>query len=363
MKRSSLILSLIALVVVLLLLLIFAPTQSSVTRGSTYGRQPADYGAWYQWMSARNIKVNRWRKPWQDLPTDQPLTLIRVYGSLIDQLEESEQKWVEKGNTLILLGVRQPATSAPFKSFPLSAVGKVVVQTTRRYNGSFLKISAVKSETLLGDRFGAIVARLRWENRGQLIVATTPSIGANAYQDSEVNYDFLREIVTQPGYPIYIDEYLHGHRDQDTLTEEVGATLWSYLQKTPLWLVFIQLMVIVTVMLWAKNRRFGRLQALVSPRVNNSRSYIDGLASVLEKADQNEFVIKMIIEDEKNKLSDRLGIQLEYDGSLSALIEAWSQKTGKSTQELRSLLQFPQSQSRVKRSDLAQWLEKWQQIR
>ncbi|MGK7931463.1 MAG: DUF4350 domain-containing protein [Microcystaceae cyanobacterium] len=375
MKRRSLILSLIALGVVLLLTFVFAPTQSSVTQGSTYGRRSADYGAWYQWMSDRNIDIEQWRKPFNRLPTEKPLTLIRVHGNLIDTLSEEEQNWVKKGNNLILLGIRKPVTSAPFKSTHSTPHGKVLIETTRRYNrikDSFLtinhpnqpniKLANLSAETLLGDEFGAIVSRLSW-GKGELILATTPDLGANAYQNAAGNYEFLKEIVTQSGYPIFIDEYLHGYRDTETLTEEVGENLWSYLQKTPFWLVFIQLIIILVVMLWAKNRSFGRLKTIDSPIVNNSRSYIDALAGALEKAEQHDFVMKTIAKDEKNKLTEQLGIKSESSASLTPLINSWSQKTGKSSQDLRSLLQLPKTQSRVKRSELAKWLEKWQTIR
>lgn len=374
MKRSSKIWVAIALIVLLLVTLLFAPTQALGSRGSSYGRNSADYGAWYQWMKDRGIEIKRWQKPLKALPTDKKQTLIQVYSDLTDNLSKEAEDWVKKGNTLVILGIRQPATEAPFKTQHPTPWGQVIVETTRRYDGNQGAFMTIKDDSkskvtfvdlsrdfLLKDTFGAIIFRISM-GRGEIILSTTPDLGANAYQQAEGNYAFLEKIVTQPGNPLLIDEYLHGYRDKDTLKEEIGLTLGSYLQKTPLILVFIQVIILFLLLLWGKNRRFGQLQTLETPKINNSQSYITALAQVLSKANSQAFVMEMILEDEKRKLSQRLGLNYSSSDSTSPLIEAWSQKTGHSDSELRSLLTFPQTKSHFTRQELQKWLEGWQKV-
>ncbi len=350
MKRRWIIFGMIVLGVMLLLTLIFAPTQNSTTQGSTYGRRPGDYGAWYQWMRDQGVEIQRWQKPFQDLPTDSPHTLIQVYPNLKDYMTQNQENWVKQGNTLIILGQRKPVTQAPFKTEQSTSVGTVIIETTRR--------NQRENHPLLADEYGSIV----WRNSlgtGEIILATTPDLGANAYQNAVGNYEFLRQLVTEPDHPILIDEYLHGYGDPDTLKEEIGEHLWSYLSKTPLFPLFMQILILLALILWAQNRRFGRWETLETPMVNNSQSYITATAQVLAKAESHQFVIEMIAEDEKAKLSEQLKINLTNSESINALIDAWSQKTGNSPEELRSQLRFSQKKPPLSRADLKQWLENW----
>ena len=53
----------IAIIVIILLTLIFAPSNDRLTSGSTYSRNPNGYGAWYEFMTQKNVAIQRWEKP------------------------------------------------------------------------------------------------------------------------------------------------------------------------------------------------------------------------------------------------------------------------------------------------------------
>ena len=288
-QRQKVLLASLMVGLLLLLLLFSNGTQAQLSQGSTYSRAPAGYGAWYAYLQAQGIPVQRWQKPASQLSNQpQPLTLVRIQPNPIERpLSESlpEAKWLAKGNRLILLGVRAPATNAPFNNILTSDQGLVRIDTRRRWGA--------KVDTLLEDQYGAIIQR-QAHGQGELIWVVTPHLAANAYQSSPGNFQLLAELANTPGYPLWIDEYIHGYKDAETLAQEAGETVWAYLQQTPLLFLFLQGLVILVIGLWAGNQRFGPALNPRPPRLNNNLAYIEALATVLEKAESTDFVARYL---------------------------------------------------------------------
>jgi len=61
-KRQIWILA-IALAALVIISLFAAPGGKQQQSGSTYGRSPDGYGAWYAFMESRGIPIQRWQKP------------------------------------------------------------------------------------------------------------------------------------------------------------------------------------------------------------------------------------------------------------------------------------------------------------
>jgi len=517
----------IAIGAIILITLLAAPASNKLNSGSTYNRAPDGYGAWYAFMSERGTPVQRWRKPFEDLANNKdakpPITLLRVYSnltspglsqSLIEQeLTEKERNWVESGNTLVILGVHQPVTEAPFSSTHKAGTLSVKIDTQRREK----KIK----EGLLGDRFGAIV----WEEsigKGRVIFATTPHLAANAYQDFQGNYEFLAQLVSQSGVPgqqrttdnraianrptgnsqnpsslsekenqvetgrgewgvgsgetgndnkvssnlqnsspipysllptprqtamwvdeyihgykdselitkreyannraianrsagnsqsggsgqqgttgdrstanrptgnsqsggsgqqgttgdrstanrptgnsqnpVWVDEYIHGHKDSEVIKREQREDIFSYLAKTPLFPAFVQGFILLLVAIWTLNRRFGKPLTLSAPVVDNSEAYIQALGGVLQKANSSEFILEVVGKEEQLQLQKALGLgQVLLDHQ--SLVEAWVLQTGRPATELEQLLQVQSRKRRMSETDLLTWLGNWEQIR
>ncbi|AFY65170.1 DUF4350 domain-containing protein [Geitlerinema sp. PCC 7407] len=366
---------LILVAIALVLLTTFAaPSGGPETVGSTYGRTPAGYGAWYAFMESRGAKIDRWRRPESELyeadPAAEgltaPMTLLQVHSTLWPYLDsyvfEEPTKgddgrplvqWLQRGNTLVVLGVETPISGAPFRTSLETEEGLVSLAGRRRY------ALTQADKLLLGDRFGAVV----WERsigKGRVIVSTDPHLAANAYQDAPANFDFLARLVGTDR-PVLVDEYLHGYKDEETLSREVGGSWVAYLGQTPLLPVALQGALVLLVFLWAANRRFGPAIAAKSPREDNTQAYIQALAQVLHKAGCSEFVMNLIQREEQRRLQVALGLgPVPLDPR--TLEQAWVQKTGRSAQELRDLLPG-RSPRRLREQDLLIWLDKWQTLR
>ncbi len=368
----------IAIGAIILITFLAAPGNNTLNSGSTYNRAPDGYGAWYAFMSERGTPVQRWRKPFEALAENNnvkpPTTLLRVNSELKwQELSEKEQDWVKSGNNLVILGVYQPVTKAPFSTRHKAEVGSIKIDTRRRGKNAIGR--------LLSDRFGAIV----WENsigKGQVIFSTTPHLGANAYQDFQGNYEFLAQLVTQIGteeqgnrveFPIqnpkskiqnsvWVDEYIHGYKDSEVIKNEERDNLFSYLANTPVFPAFVQGLILLLVAIWAGNRRFGKPLTLSAPVVDNSEAYIQALASVLQKANSSEFVVEVVGKEEQLQLQKALVLgQVPLDHQ--SLVDAWVQQTGRPATELEQLLQVRSRKPRMSETDLLTWLGKWAQIR
>ena len=362
--KRRLYLSAIALVMVILVIFSFTPSQN-IKNGSSYNRGPEGYAGWYAFMQNQGVKIQRWQKPFVEIESEtKPVTLIQVNPELVQinpisvqgNFEAQQIKWIEQGNTLVILGIKQPSTAAEFTTYQESPLGRVKIDTSRRY------VEPTKEEILLGDRFGAVV--WQWKSgKGKVIFATTIHLAANAYQD-EANFRYLAKLVTDNSEKVLIDEYIHGYKDinQDTNYQSKQGNLLDYFAKTPLFPMLLQLSVVVILLIWSGNRRFGRAIKLDLPITENSQAYIQALAAVLRKAQSSDFVLEMIGKEEQLQLQKVLGMG-NTPANQEDLIKTWQQQTGKSPAELEELLKLQTSKHRISEKNLLNWLAKWQSLR
>ena len=357
----------------LLFILISTPNQQRLQDGSTYSRQPSGYGAWYAAMEQQGAKIQRWQKPVTDLIKNAPIpkqtgmTLLQIYpqptGNIV--LEQTERAWLALGNKLVVLGVAQPVTKAEFSTTHPTAAGLVTIQSSRRRVASSPKIQP-EEEVILGDRYGAII----WQSqigKGQLILITTPYLGANAYQKSPGNFKLLSQLVDQKNQ-IYIDEHLHGYRDREEIAK-AGVGNWiAYLERTPVLVVVLQMGVIFLVFLWGYNQRLGAVVPLVTPAINNSEEYIKAIAAVLERANCPDFLVSTIGKAEQLKLQKSLGLG-NTPVAPETLLAVWQERTGKPAKKLAEIFQqqalITQNKpptSAIKSKAILDLLEKWRQL-
>lgn len=345
----------IAIAAIVLLSLVTAPNNRS-RLGSTYSHSPDGYGAWYAYMQNQGTPVQRWQKPFSELEKQEQVILLRVLSQPISGINHTEQQWVERGNTLVILGVRKSVTPADFSTQQQSddLIG-IKIDTRRRAE------IGNQQQTLLGDRFGAVVWR-ETIGAGQVIYCVTPYLAANAYQDSPNNYKYLAQLVAQAGKPIWVDEYIHGYRDKEAREQAGERDFLSYLAQRPLAAALFQATIVLIVLILASNRRFGQPIILTTPIVDNSTAYIEALAGVLQKAQASDFVIDTVGNAEQKQLQQSLGlgqIPLERHD----LIHAWVQQTGRSPVELEQLLGLRGQKRRPSDKDLLNWLKQWRTIR
>ena len=369
----------IAIAVITVITLIAAPNSggSKNNSGSTYGKSPDGYGAWYEYMSQKETPIKRWRKPFTKLIESdiKDVTYVQIlsqdyYLLGATGVSNLESSWVSEGNTLVIVGKYEPATPASFNSLipyrpeTLSS-NKIEIETTRRFRLSKKdpqKKQKSKIQGILKDRYGAVV----WQEeigKGKIIYCTTPYLAANAYQDNPDNYEFLADLVDDR-QAIWVDEYIHGYKDKETIAKEKEAKpedILSYLAKTPWFFLFIQTVLIAVIAAVTAFRRFGLPVKHKTAIADNSTAYIDALAGVLEKANSTDFVVEAIGKDEQRKLQQSLGLGKSLIDR-DSLIAAYKQHKGESAIDLDELLRVNNAKGKISNARLITWIQKWQKV-
>ncbi len=392
----------IAAIVLLVLTLLFAPQRGNQNLyGSTYGRGPSGYGAWYQYMADQGTPIQRWQKPLGKFieehgEGDRPVTLLQVGASPIwledySKNQDELEVWLAQGNRLIALISRGEVTLAPARSEIETPLGPVTIETRRRFvddqprqefeepleartqldqqldtSPTYALVSPVQesealesgSINLLEDDYGAI-AWAEAEGKGSIIYAVTPDLGANAYQNSPGNFPFLAGLVKANDAELWINEYSHGYKDKDAESDSAAVTWGDYFLGTPLMLAWIQLLVLLGVTLVALNRRWGLPTPLETPKLNNSEAYIGALAGVLRRSGSNGFVLNQWQSAERQRLQRQLGLG-NRPIELDALLKSWEQQTGESADSVQRLLSPISSGST---DQLKRWLASLEQVR
>ncbi|MEL6353518.1 MAG: DUF4350 domain-containing protein [Cyanobacteria bacterium J06627_28] len=343
--------------------------------------------------------------PSADRPT--PKTLLRILPpqsaiTTLSFLSDPEASaWVDQGNNLIVLAQDQPATGAPFASSIASDQGAVAIETTRRFEADWQNSRAGKA--LLIDEAGSVVWQQKgWQSRfspseeledslateaskeafeiteenapasgtttsstvapgtmtpGTMTLATTPFLAANTFANEPGNFAFLAELVQQGGSSkLYVDEFLHGYKDQDVIIEQVAGNWIGYLTKTPLLIAIAQCGAILLISLVAQNQRLGLKRSVAQPQTNNSEAYMQALAGVLHKANNRDFLVETLTRAERKRLQRALGLG-EAPVSLETLQTSWQQNTGRSLAALESLQGAPQDKAGLK-----SWLRQLQSL-
>jgi hypothetical protein len=358
----------IAIAVLMVLTLIAAPNSGGRKNdsGSTYGRSPDGYGAWYEYMTKQEVSIERWRKPFSQFieAKIQDATYLKILSKsdyLLDlesMLSSEESNWVSQGNTLVIIGKYVPATGAPFtSSIPYHpdtlSNNQIKIATTRRFQ------KAEKSQDILRDRYGAVV----WQEKigkGKVIYCTTPYLAANAYQDYLDNYQFLAALVSD--HPtIWVDEYIHGYKDPETIAEEQQESIFSYLARTPWFFLFIQAVLMAMIAALAAFRTFGLPIKPQTTITDNSTAYIDALAGVLEKANSTDFVVEAIAKDEQRKLQKSLGLGKSLVDD-QTLLAAYQKQSSATTEDLSQLLEMSRADKKITDAQLITWTQKWQKL-
>ncbi|PSB12756.1 DUF4350 domain-containing protein [filamentous cyanobacterium CCP2] len=364
-----------AIGVMIVLTLFLAPRSGGGQRGSTYGRAPSGYGAWYAYMQEQGAEIQRWEKPLSDFQPTSPRTLLQVSGSRGWQ-NPPDLEWVRSGNVVVMLGFeptlfnpfanRSTVTDAPFTSVVSSPDGEITLQTSRRFLAadrpadSDSEQDTPEVQNPLSDSYGAIVQEWLY-GEGKIIFAVTPHLAANAYQEAPGNFKLLERLVTEPGHPIWVDEYLHGYKDTEVIEQETSQSVIRYLAQTPLLVVAVQAGVILLVLIWSLNQRFGAVEKLTEPAIDNSKAYIQALAAVLRKANCSEFVVSTLGKAEQVQVQRSLGLGADLLKP-EQVLETWTQQTGQPTDDLKDVLQVANHPRRLSPSELINWLEKVQRI-
>ncbi|MCY7408497.1 MAG: DUF4350 domain-containing protein [Alkalinema sp. CAN_BIN05] len=365
-------------IALILLTLINAPS-SPQSVGSSYSKTPEGYGAWYEYMEKKGTTIDRLRKPNNSEffnANSKNTTFIQI---AIDNSSFTGQSidtnWIEKGNRWIIIGATQSssrkvkATKASFTSQPNTIAGPIKIDTTRRLikakpagntntDANTDTLLDRQEESLIQDDYGTLVMK-NTLGKGELIYIVPQFIAANAYQLNPGNFKYLSTLAKNDR--IWIDEYLHGYRDIETAKEEGKGSLFEFLAQTPIMILFTQLLIGISVLIYGKNCRFGKVKTVEPPPINNSLAYIRAMAGILQKANSTDFVTETLSKAEITKLQRNLGLGTAPQAP-ATIIKLWTEKTGRSSRDLEQIFNGLHRQQKLSEAELIKWLTLLQNI-
>jgi Domain of unknown function (DUF4350) len=341
-----------------LILIVTAVAPPSYPKGSTYEESLSGYAQWYRFMEAQHHPIERWQRAYGQLEgTGQTLIqVVDIEGWQSPELGSPEiLDWVKNGNTLIELSWAGGVTGAPFLSDLPTPKGAVRIETTRRYGPRNF------DEVLLRDAFGGVIG-LETLQKGKAIKIAYPWLGAGNYANRGANFQVLADLATQRKGTIWVDEWIHGYRDTKptpVLADETTQDLWEYFAQRPIAVMAGQGVLLLLLLLWGQNQRFGALLRIAPPPRNSSEQYIQALADTLNTHGHTEYVLALLGQSLRDRLKSRLslvGADLAGDGD-GAIAAQWATVTGRPASELLELLEQSSVEKRLKDSELLTWVQ------
>jgi hypothetical protein len=329
---------------------------------SIYNSAPTGYRAWYLTSKKAGIPILVWEKPFfhlHELPSPATMLIVEPYtvdkSSIIfgDKEVTSLLKWVQQGNTLVLLD--------NFKRYGSSYVTHVLAlelestQSSRRLTNNYLQpilihpaksilASFITQPILTGSRLGFRITEpnslltttpdevlletknheplmiRRGYGQGTIILGTTGDLGANSFLHGPTNdnYQFLSNLLIQEQKPVFINEFIHGY-------VEAGDLLSYYQKQTPLGPIFGQLVLGFIVLLWLSFVRWTPKPVETAEQLSTDTgsgldAYIQSLAGIYCRTNASPLAIAPLLSRIDALLQRKFRVPLNEDAQLHNLL-------------------------------------------
>jgi hypothetical protein len=293
------------------------PEEQGMQSPSTYSAGSGGARAAYLLLQDLHYKVSRWERSPTELPSDpEDVVLILADPQETPTKEEREalQQFVDDGGQVLFTGARINAffpearvnaemPTLEWKSFTTDfpsnytfRAPKIVLQT-----GNTWKTPVGNQLPLYGETRSPVVVSWRiGEGRILWWAAATPLTNSGISRESNLNL-FLNALNSpaqsdRSAVQIYWDEYFHGQR----------ASLWSYVQKTPVAWGLLQLTILGLILFFTFGRRSG---PVVLPPVVSRLSpleFVDTLGGLYERAGAEPAVVGLVYQRFRATLSRQL---------------------------------------------------------
>lgn len=208
--------------------------------------------------------------------------------------------------------------------------------------------SPTRTDTVLALQDGRAVAiRAYAENGGEVLLLSAPALLANeGLKDTDAGVVALDWILARSPDRLVVDEYHLGFGQSGAV---FGAT-WSWLRRTPIGWVILQLAFAGLVALAVGAVRFGPGLHVLSRRRRSPLEHVDALGTALERAGAEHDAVALIVDGLRRRLAK--GGQRRTGGDLSQWLDAMARATDKpeareAARRLARLLRERGAQDRV----------------
>jgi hypothetical protein len=256
--------------------------------------------------------------------------------------------WVEKGNTLVLMGRHSTAlhkalgvaVERPKKGGPDDVVRTADADEVRGYtvpdsSGLTFEVRrvAVEGQEFITSRKGLPLwpagdgqgSVLLAHGQGQVLVVSDPSLWTHRglLRNDNVLLMYNVAALNAAGGRVYFDEYHHGIRS--------SGGYWDYLRYHDLHWTVLQALAVVAVALWAVAVRLGPAVALPKPAGADAVVYASAVARIYHRAGVPHLLAQNMVRDFLGALTRHL--RLRRTTMPAQIVAVWRQHRGKESAE------------------------------
>jgi hypothetical protein len=293
------------------------PEEQGMGIPSTYSAGSSGARAAYLLLQDLHYKVSRWERSPTELPSEPDNTVLILADPVATPKKEEREAlkhFVDEGGQVLFTGARIWDFFPEGKVDPKKPIGegstfsanlpsnytfgapKIVLNT-----GSAWQAPVASQLPLYGDPHSPVVVSWRiGEGRILWWAAATPL--TNASITLEGNLNLFLNAMNSPArgdratIQIYWDEYFHGQR----------ASLWSYVEKTPVAWGLLQLAMLGSIVFFTYGRRSGPV--MLPPVVSrlSPLEFVDTLGGLYERAGAEPAVVGFVYQRFRATLSRQL---------------------------------------------------------
>ncbi len=330
-----------ALLLVMVGVSILATSQGALERPegrpdpSTYNERGSGSKGLYLWLQELGIPVRRWERPLQDLPAEARVLIVLGPQLPVEEHEvDALDAWVRAGGVLLLaddtvgLPVRALFHGPPVEKFGLRPrLGGRAAPLRPAFPSAYVEgVETIQPEApvrfqreraegwapLFADRAGEVVA-IRRLGRGTVIAVIDPGLFSNARLETAGHARFILNVglAHVSGGVVLVDEFHHGHGQQDAFTR--------YLRKTSVPWLLAQGALIFLVLAVARGTRFGPPVPPRQPSRATSLEYVGALGDLYRRAGARRVAAQALAGSLRRRLMEALGTRPgEGPGQLAA---------------------------------------------
>lgn len=322
---------------------------------SSYSAAPQGCKALYLVLEELGLPVSRFRKPFQNLGSQQGGLIVADARRIpftareLDKLEE----WIKNGNRFVLFqgdawragqnesrkNGPEPGTQRSFsdrslparrfglelKRFSDSSRAKVPVSSKELEEVTELNVSKrARWEStpqgwtaLVSDNAGPVVVSMKM-GKGQIIAISDPTMVQNRFIDQAQNVRLIPALMLGKGRPVHIlfDEYHHGHAISESFWGYIGSSIFA-------WIILQSAVCLALFFYSGRAGRVGRYLPLNRPVGRSSLEHVDSMVNVFASCKAGSVALEAVLQRFLSGISRKSGVpvnRLERDGVDSRLL-------------------------------------------
>lgn len=274
-KKTSIYL-LIALAVFAGSLIVYAfRTDTENEPFTSYNTGKTGVKALYRLTGEMGYAAERFNKPARFLPEDAVLVTIEPSAVLMNEPLENKylKKWVESGNTMILVG-----SLDTLQSYSIVSAGELPPVEPGFENELVFRLG--RGRLIFIDNAEALT------NRGLELI--TPAV------------EFVRVLDMLGKRQILFNEYYHGIADSKPLFLEIIGKTWE--------IMLVQLLLAIAALMLSRLRRFGRPAVVFENIKRKENENLFALSNIYSRVKAGPEIVEACLEDFKTELGSYLGL-------------------------------------------------------